>query len=297
MAKNNNRDGWIKLHRKSMDSDVWPNPHLWQLWCYCLLKANHGDNKANLKGIAKAVPVKRGQFITGRRKIHKDLYPKKKKHRPDARTVWRRLKQLEQMGNVAIETKQGKPYSLVTVVNYKAYQSAVKSVQVKRQKRPSENGDKVLSKKGLDNSPEQKCPSETAKVSTNKKVFNKKYSPTSDEVRLSNLLFSEIRKRKPNLREPNIQKWAKHIDRLIRLDKRTPERIEAVIRWCQQHDFWQNNILSTEKLRIQIDQLELKMDKQTTPATAPLKRDASGRTPREAVLVQGKSERNQEYAK
>ena len=86
-----------------------------------------------------------------------------------------------------------------------------------------------------------------------------KYSLTSNEVRLSNLLLCETRKRKPDFREPHIQSWAKHIDRMIRLDNRTPEKIEAVIQWCQQDPFWQNNILSTAKLREQFDQLELKM--------------------------------------
>lgn len=132
-------------------------------------------------------------------------------------------------------------------------------------------------------------PNQTPTPSTSSSISL--YSPTSNEVRLSNLLLSEIRKRKPNFREPNIQKWAIHIDRLIRLDKRTPEQVEAVIRWCQQDDFWQNNILSTEKLRKQIDHLELKMGSGGQVTIAPLKRDADGRTPRELAQL----ERNQEY--
>ncbi|KXK29370.1 MAG: hypothetical protein UZ01_02264, partial [Candidatus Brocadia sinica] len=57
---------------------------------------------------------------------------------------------------------------------------------------------------------------------------------------------------------PDLQKWATHIDKMIRLDKRPPEEIEKVVAWCQQDSFWQNNILSTEKLRKQYDQLYLK---------------------------------------
>lgn len=83
----------------------------------------------------------------------------------------------------------------------------------------------------------------------------------SDELRLATLLFSEIRKRKPDFKQPNLQSWAKEIDKMLRLDKRKPERIEAVILWCQTDDFWQDNILSTHKLRRQFDQLELKMQK------------------------------------
>jgi hypothetical protein len=87
----------------------------------------------------------------------------------------------------------------------------------------------------------------------------KKFSPASEEFRLSKLLLDLILERKPNFRKPDLQKWAVHVDRLIRLDERTPDQIESIIRWCQQDSFWQNNILSTHKLRDQLDQLELRM--------------------------------------
>ena len=89
-----------------------------------------------------------------------------------------------------------------------------------------------------------------------------KYSPTSGEVRLSTLLLKLILDRKANFKKPDIQKWYVPIDRLLHIDKRTPQQIEKVIRWCQQDNFWQDNILSTKKLREQIDKLELKMDKE-----------------------------------
>lgn len=89
-----------------------------------------------------------------------------------------------------------------------------------------------------------------------------RHSSDSEEVRLSELLFSLIRERNPKQRKANIQAWAGHVDRMIRLDKRTPEEIEQVIRWSQAHSFWQSNILSTAKLREQFDKLWLQM----TPA-------------------------------
>ena len=90
---------------------------------------------------------------------------------------------------------------------------------------------------------------------------DKKDASTSIEYMLAQYLFSYIYDRKPNIKKPNIQIWTKHISRMIKLDKREPERIKEVIEWCQQDDFWCDNILSTRKLRDQFDQLELKMDK------------------------------------
>ena len=84
--------------------------------------------------------------------------------------------------------------------------------------------------------------------------------PNSDEIRMSGLLFSFIEKRNKGHKKPNFQKWARHIDRMIRLDSRKVDDIEAVIKWCQSEEFWQNIILSTENLRQKFDQLKLKME-------------------------------------
>ena len=48
---------------------------------------------------------------------------------------------------------------------------------------------------------------------------------------------------------------------MIRLNNRKPEKIKEIIKWCQKDKFWQNNILSTQKLREQFDQLGLKRKK------------------------------------
>ena len=53
-------------------------------------------------------------------------------------------------------------------------------------------------------------------------------------------------------------KDAEHIEKMKRIDKRSEEEIKKVIIWCQQDSFWQNNILSTAKLRQHFDQLNAK---------------------------------------
>lgn len=114
------------------------------------------------------------------------------------------------------------------------------------------------------------------------------YSPNSDEFRLAKLLFGLIREWKPNYREPDLQKWAVHIDRLIRLDERTPAEVERVIRWSQQDEFWRGNILSAEKLRNQTDTLEAKMGDWSSPqapTSTPVERDAAGLTPHDQFIL------------
>ncbi len=92
------------------------------------------------------------------------------------------------------------------------------------------------------------------------KVLNKKketyiYPPNSSEVILSEYLLSLIKRHLPNIRDPDIQKWAKHMNALIRIDGRHPTEVKAVIEFAQTSEFWQGNILSTDKLRKQYDTL------------------------------------------
>lgn len=80
-----------------------------------------------------------------------------------------------------------------------------------------------------------------------------------DAMRAASRLFSLIRGRKPNFKEPDSVAWNREMDKIIRIDRRTPAQLMEVIDWSQQHSFWQNNILSPAKLRKQLDTLELQM--------------------------------------
>lgn len=139
--------GWIKLHRKSLDSQVWQNAHLWKLWCYCLLKANYENKQwVPVDGITLPILVQRGQFVTGRDELHQAVYPKRDVDTPCPRTLWRYLKKLEKAQNLSIKSRN--KYSVVTVLNYDLYQSTA-------------NDEKPLKT--------QTCPATVQQLSTNKK--------------------------------------------------------------------------------------------------------------------------------
>jgi len=123
-----------------------------------------------------------------------------------------------------------------------------------------------LSKESSDNSNKHN----TTQLNSSNSTFsgNFRESPGNPPLvaeKLAIFLEELIRKRQPKfVRRGN---WAKDIDRMIRLDKRDPKDIEAVIRWCQADTFWCNNILSASKLRLQYDQLDLKRKAQTNATT------------------------------
>lgn len=49
--------------------------------------------------------------------------------------------------------------------------------------------------------------------------------------------------------------WRTEMDRLLRIDGRSPAEVEAVIRWVDRDVFWAGNVLSVPKLRSKYDQL------------------------------------------
>jgi len=84
----------------------------------------------------------------------------------------------------------------------------------------------------------------------------KEYCRNSEPFRLAKLLFSLIQERLPKAKKPNLQRWARDVDLMIRRENRTVDEIEAVIQWCQHDSFWRKNIRSPAKLREKFDQLQ-----------------------------------------
>jgi hypothetical protein len=101
-------------------------------------------------------------------------------------------------------------------------------------------------------------------VEVEEKVEGKEH-PAGDAHRLARLLLDLIREHNPDHKQPNLDRWAQDMDRAIRLDHRTPQQLEAIIRFAQDHDFWHRNILSGEKVRAKFDRLVLDMKAKQNP--------------------------------
>ncbi|MFC1739145.1 hypothetical protein ACFL1G_08865 [Planctomycetota bacterium] len=215
-------------------------PHVREIWDYLLRIANHTAKQC------RGTTIRRGQVLTSYKVIQEALHwmvgwRKESYSKSQCETAVNWLKK-----RVMIRTQKTTRGLIITINNYEFYQNPANY--------------EAYTETGRNHTRNLQT-ADTINKNGNKDKKTKEYSPTSDEFRLSTLLFEQIRERKSDFKEPNLQKWSIHIDRMIRLDKRAPANIEVVIRWCQQDDFWQNNIISTEKLRRQFDRLELKMDR------------------------------------
>lgn len=104
--------GWISIHRKSLESSVWKNPVVWFVWCWCLLKANHNKNTFPFNGTD--IEILPGQFITGIQKATLEL--------PGVTSQMYRtaIKYLE--NTQRLTTKSTNKFTLITVNKWEEYQ-------------------------------------------------------------------------------------------------------------------------------------------------------------------------------
>ena len=110
------KEGWILLHRKIQDSDIWTGNEPFDMrsaWIDLLLMANHTDRKIIVD--YKLVEVKRGQIYTSVRKLAKRWGWSKNKA----------LKYLLGLESLQMITKDSDTKrTLLTIENYDLYQGA-----------------------------------------------------------------------------------------------------------------------------------------------------------------------------
>lgn len=109
--------GWIKLHREILDSDLWNDVTTFRLFSYLLLRASHKDG-VKIQGLE----INRGQWVRSYRKLAQDLAYKEGRGLKEysLKTITKCVNKLVRFERVTIqETKQG---TLFTIVNYAKYQ-------------------------------------------------------------------------------------------------------------------------------------------------------------------------------
>lgn len=241
--------GWISIYRKIQDSWLWQEKPFDKAhaWIDLLLLANHQDKKALLGN--ELVIVKRGSFITSQKKLMYRWGWGSEKTR-------RFLKLLHSDGMIKIETDKKK--TTIVINNYEEYQNQNGlSADIPSDTANKQNENRTQTEY---NQNANRIQSETNNNDNNVNNDNKNiYCPNSNEFRLASYLFNFIKRNNPKAKEPNLQKWSKQFDYILRIDKRDIEEAKSVIKWCQNDDFWCTNILSPDKLRKQYDRLLVQM--------------------------------------
>jgi hypothetical protein len=232
--------GYIALWRKIEDNFLWKERRVFskaEAWLDLLMSARHDENPGEVVIGMKRYSCGYGQILKSTRTLASRW------SWGDAK-VRRFLKLLADCG--MIESKSVGPTTQITLLNYERYDP----------RRLTIDAESTQNRRTVD-----------ARATTNNNVNNVKNEKNGNKSLCSNpvafelaeYLLTLILQNNPNFKKPDLNKWAVSVDRMIRLDKRDPPTIRAVIEYCQRDEFWRANILSAEKLRQKFDQLTMKM--------------------------------------
>ena len=109
-------DGWIKVHRKSLENPLFRKPFVWHFFQYCLLKANHSDQEIQYG--EKTMTIPRGCFVFGRKKAAEETGLSEQNVRT-ALMILGGAKALARPPRLATSK-----FSVVKVCNYSLYQTS-----------------------------------------------------------------------------------------------------------------------------------------------------------------------------
>lgn len=132
--------GWIKLHRKLLDSPIFQNEKLFKVFAYCLMKASHKEH-TQLVG-RRVVHLQKGQFVFGRKRASEELRLKES-------TVRDYVKLLEKLGTIDI--KSDNKFSVITVVNWAIYQNEEENSDSKNDNKSTTNQHQINTNKNVKN--------------------------------------------------------------------------------------------------------------------------------------------------
>lgn len=149
--------GYIKDHRKELESDVWLMPPLYhRTWQWLKYNVNHADNEIPMRDGSRML-IKRGQRLTSIRDIAKGIswYEGRKYKEPNPKTVSAILDWMIKTNMIEITRGQGnREYTLITLVNYEVYNEketqgnskVTPDGEAREQSADINNNDKELSK-------------------------------------------------------------------------------------------------------------------------------------------------------
>lgn len=108
-----NNQGWIKLHRKLIDTSFYKNANAVRLFIHLLIICNHSPKKIYWNG--SEIEIKEGQVITGRKELSKDLGISEQSTRSA-------LTMLKSTSTITIQSTNR--FSLIEISKYSDYQGS-----------------------------------------------------------------------------------------------------------------------------------------------------------------------------
>lgn len=265
--------GCILLARRVIESEIWAKPPLYfKVWAFLLASAQHSDYKS----------LRRGQLSISMPDIREAV-----KWKVGARTERPKIEQIYQIidwlrkpnggGNEAkskatmITTTKATQCLLITIDNYGFYQTLAnyesnaessdeKPAKPTRRESQPRNINKNVNN---DNKKDIKTPSRQPKT----------YAEDDPYYRMAAYFYNRLQTfvnkigKGHLIQDSNMQIWADDFRKIIELDKRPRKELGEVVNWATSDPFWQQNILSPDKLRKKYVDLCLKMASNSGPGS------------------------------
>ena len=154
-------EGWIKLHRKILDNPIiFKDKDYLAIWIYLLLNATHKEIPALFKG--KKIILQKGQLITGRKSISKQLDISESK-------TYRVLNAYK--SEHQIEQQISNRNSLITIVNWDKYQITEQQIEQQVNSNRTASEQQVNTNKNIKNIKNEIIYNNIVKI-FNEKCFN-----------------------------------------------------------------------------------------------------------------------------
>jgi hypothetical protein len=85
-------------------------------------------------------------------------------------------------------------------------------------------------------------------------------SSSAEASEISSLLLEKVKEIKPDIKLKKVEDWPKEVDRMIRLDGRSAEKIRDIVHWLPTSDFWRKVVHTPQSLRKNFDKIEMSMN-------------------------------------
>lgn len=126
-------EGYFKVHRKILDSQVFAHQIALKIWIWCLAKVTFKERFVSLKSGKGFITVKLmpGQFIFGRFKAEEEL-------NIDGSTIYKWMQKFASDEFDMIKIESNNQYSIITICKWEEYQNG-ESDEVTSKEQPSNN--------------------------------------------------------------------------------------------------------------------------------------------------------------
>jgi predicted RNA-binding protein with RPS1 domain len=236
--------GYIKDHRKELNSDIWLMPPLYhRVWQWLKYRANHNDALIPMSDGTK-LGIKKGQHLTSVRKIARGVgyYTNGLWEEPNPKTIQNILKWLVKNNMITIQNgNKDRQYTLITILNWESYQADETGTKPAAPKKTEGKKDKV------------KYPEGNSYLNM-ANYFYKRVSAVAKQEGIEHLTI-----------RADMQKWADEMRKLVEINKVDKQLAKDVMDWVTQDNFWKTNILSAKKLREKFTDLAIKMKTSSKP--------------------------------